>query len=265
MWEKLPSRSGKARNDDVGPRQQIKDILDFFAERDGDVDARIALRAKDLSSQWNYLQLAEFCLSQGRKEDALRHAEEGLWLFEDDRPDERLLFFAAERLCKAHRKADAEAHVWRAFQKAPSLELYRQLRKLGGDAAGERALAFLEARMVDKPSTAWDNRADLLVNILLHDNRFDAAWLAARQHSASPYVKQALATASDATHPREALEVYAEQVEQFVRSGGNAAYAEATKLIARMAALRSPTEHATFVAGLKARHGRKRNFMNLLG
>jgi len=82
-WNQLPSRSGKALADDVGSYHQIKDILDFFAERDGDVDARIALRAKDLSSQWNYLELAEFCLSQGRNEDALRHAEEGLWLFED--------------------------------------------------------------------------------------------------------------------------------------------------------------------------------------
>jgi len=86
-----------------------------------------------------------------------------------------------------------------------------------------------------------------------------------RKHGASPHVKRTLAAASDATHRREALEVYAEQVEQFVRTGGNPAYAEATKLIARMATLRSPTEHATFVADLKARHGRKRNFMNLLG
>ena len=52
-------------------------ILDFFAERDGDVEARIALRMRDLSSPWDYLQLAEFCLSQGRQDEALRRAEEG--------------------------------------------------------------------------------------------------------------------------------------------------------------------------------------------
>jgi hypothetical protein len=41
-------------------------------------------------------------------------------------------------------------------------------------------------------------------------------------------------------------------------------YADAVKLIARMAKLRSTTEQAAVVADLKARHGRKRNFMKLL-
>ena len=109
---------------------------------------RIALRAKDLSSPWSYLQLAEFCLAQGREEEALRRAEEGLWVFEDGRPDERLVFFTVDLLAKAGRKKDAEAHLWRAFEKAPSLELYARLRKLGGKAARERARQFLEARLV---------------------------------------------------------------------------------------------------------------------
>src|SRR5205823_5635630 len=106
------------------------------------------LRAKNLASQWDYLQLAEFCLSQGRKEEALRRAEEGLWQFEDDRQDERLLLFLARLLTKAGRKADADAHLWRAFQKAPSLNVYKELRNVGGEAASARALAFMESRLV---------------------------------------------------------------------------------------------------------------------
>ena len=100
----------------------------MFLERDGDVVARIALRAKDLSSPWSYLQLAEFCAEQGREDEALRWAEEGIWIFEDGRPDERLVLFAAGLLSKAGRKADAEAHVRRVFEKAPSLHLYIRLR-----------------------------------------------------------------------------------------------------------------------------------------
>ena len=49
-------------------------ILDFVAERDGDTDTRIALRAKDLSSSSCYYQLAEFCLSHRRKAHALKWA-----------------------------------------------------------------------------------------------------------------------------------------------------------------------------------------------
>ena len=94
---------------------------------------------------------------------------------------------------------------------------------------------------------------------------FGAAWTAVREHKVSFGVKVAVADASKATYPREALEVYAEQVNQFVSTGGNHAYAEAAKLIARMAALQSAAEHTAYVATLKARHGQKRNFMKLLG
>ena len=66
-------------------------------------------------------------------------------------------------------------------------------------------------------------------------------------------------------YPREALEVYAERVNQFVITGGNHSYGEAAKLIARMAALQCEAEQAAYRATLKAHHGQKRNFMKLLG
>ncbi len=105
------------------------------------------MRAKDLSSSWGYLQLAEFCLAQGREAEALRRAEEGLWLFEDDRPDKRLVLFAADLLAKAGRKSDAGTQLRRAFEKAASLALYVRFRKFGGEAARARAVQFLEARL----------------------------------------------------------------------------------------------------------------------
>jgi hypothetical protein len=59
------------------------------------------------------------------------------------------------------------------------------------------------------------------------------------------------------------LKVYTTHVEHLVASGSG--YEEAVKLIARMAKLRSRTEQVTYVLELKVRHGRKRNFMKLLG
>jgi hypothetical protein len=262
-WDRLRANSGRTRaaNEEFGTVHQLKGILDFFAERDGDVEARIALRSTDLSSPWSYLELAEFCLSEGREAEALRRAEEGLWLFEDRRPDERLLFFAVKLLTKARRKADAETHLWRAFEKAPSLDIYKQLRRIGGEPAAPRALAFLEYRLTNSKGTDWRDRPDVLVEILMHEKLFDAAWSAVRKFGASVYAKQALVEATDTKYPSEALEYYAEQVEQLANGG---VYAEAAKQIARMGKLRSATEQAAFVAELKARHGRKRNFMKLL-
>jgi uncharacterized Zn finger protein len=268
-WEKLPQRSGAVREDDVDEfpagYQRLRAILDFFAERAGDVDTRIALRAHDLSSAWRYLELAQFCQSQGRVDEALRRAEEGLWVFEDGQPDEQLVSFTVKLLSKAGRKADAEALLWRAFEKAPGLELYKQLRKLGGNTALERIIGILETQSAGKQRAGWYTTADLLVSILIEEKMFAAAWAVAREQKVSFGAKVALADASKATYPREALEVYAERVNQFVSTGGNHAYAEAAKLIGRMAGLQSAAEQAAYVVTLKARHSQKRNFMKLLG
>jgi uncharacterized Zn finger protein len=265
-WEKLPPCTIDPVQQEVfGNHHQLMSILDFFAERAGEVDTRIALRAKDLSSQWRYLQLAEFCLSQGREDEAIRRAEEGLWVFEDARPDERLVLFAAELLSKAGRKGEAEAHLQRAFERAPTLELYTRLRKFGGEAARERVLKFLEPKQVRGERIHWHNPADLLIRIWMHEKMFDAAWGAVRKQGSSMALKEALARASEATHPREALEVYVGRVDELVNTGSASAYAEAAKLVARMATLRSKAEQLAYVLTLKVRFGRKRNFMKLLG
>ncbi len=266
-WDKLPSQAGP-RNDAADHEfdaYRLASILDFFAEREDDLETRIALRAKNLSSPWAYLQLAEFCREHGRNDEALHRAEDGLWLFEDDLPDERLVSFAVDLLLEAERKADAEAHLWRAFEKAPSLSLYSRLRDLGGEETARRAIAFLKRKLVGARSTRWVYPADLLVRIMIEERMFKDAWGVVRDHGASRGVKEALARASEATHPREALSVYREHVEDLAGAGGNPAYEEAAALIARMATLQAAAEQAAYVAEIKERHRRKRNFMKLLG
>ena len=265
-WEKIPSYSGKrAQQEEIAvDLDRLMRILDFFAERAGDTDLRIALRAKHLSSQWDCLQLAEFCLLHSRAEEALRRAEEGLWIFEDGRQDERLAIFVARLLSKAARKGDAEACLQRAFEKAPSFELYKRLRKLGGEAARERVVRLLETGQVRGERMRSHNSSDLVIRIWMHDKMFDAAWAVVRKHGASMALKEELARASEAKQPKEALEVYAQRVDQLASVGGDSAYAEAANLVARMAKLRSSGEHAAYVLALKERFGRKRSFMKLL-
>jgi tetratricopeptide (TPR) repeat protein len=266
-WQKLPQRGGarRDRGDFDFARVRLSSILDFFAERDGDVDMRIALRAKDLSSPWDYFQLAEFCRAQGRDDEALRHAEEGLWVFEDERPDERLVSCAVDLLLRADRSADAEAHLWRAFEKAPSLDLYGRLRDLGGKVAAKRARGLLQEQLAGDPSRRWPSPADLLVSIMMKEKMIEAAWAAVDEYGASRNVMEVLAKASERTHPQKALTVYAERVEYLAKTGGNPAYEAAAALIVRMASLRCAADQAAYVSGLKERHGRKRNFMKLLG
>lgn len=267
-WEKLPRRGAPKESGEYDEsstlRFRLAEILDFFAERDGDVDARIAIRAHDLSSAWQYMNLAQFCLEQGRAEEALRRAEEGLWIFED-RPDERLVSFVADLLSDLDRADEAEAHLWRTFEKVPSLVLYRRLRSSGGETARDRAIAMLGAKADSKQRTGWYSRADILVSILIEEGMFGAAWAAAHRHGASDATIDTLASVSEATNPHEALEVYAKRVDQFIRNGGNTSYAEAAKLIARMGTLQETEAQTRYVAMLRERHGKKRNFIKLLG
>lgn len=264
-WEALPPRggvhSGGGFNNDYSV---LMDILDYFAERGGDVEARIALRRKDLSSQWKYLVLVEFCRANDRAEEALRHAEEGLWMFEDERRDERLLFCAADLLVESGRGADAQAHLWRAFEREPGLELFTRLGKLGGAPAKERALAHLQDRLGKEAPTPWYSAADLLIQVLCEEKLFDAAWAVVREHRVSSRRAEALAEASETTHPREAIAVYAARVDALVEAGGNPSYEEAARFVTRMGALRDASEQAAYVADLMERFRRKRNFMKLL-
>jgi uncharacterized Zn finger protein len=265
-WEHRPPRIGRpSGGENEWDRYRLTSILDGHARRDGDVEARIALRARDLSSPWKYLELAQFCLDQGRPQEALRRAEEGLWVFEDDRPDERLVRLAVDLLRKAGRKQDAAAHLWRAFEKAPSLELYLRIRTLEREKGAARARSIVETRLAGQSPGALLGPANLLVQMLMHEKAFDRAWECVRQYGASQAQKEALARASEGAHPQEAIATYAESVEHLATVGGNPAYEQAVALVARMARLRGRDEQAAYVAALKGRFARKRNLIKLLG
>ena len=236
-------------------------ILDRFAEREGDLDARIAIRRKDLSSG-RYLELARFCFDQGRKDEALIWAREGVWVFEDDRPDERLIDFYAARLAETGEAAEAERVLWAAFERAPSLSLYERLKALAGASGVGRVLDCLGGRTRSGAGHRL-NIADLHVQILMREGMADAAWAAVEAHGASEGVCFTLATSTATTHPRQALTIFAERVERLV-SGGSG-YEEAAKLIGEMSRLRDPSVHARYLQDVKDRHRRKRNFMTLLG
>lgn len=264
-WTKLtpPAREPEKNTEDPSI---LVGILDFFAERDGDVETRIALRSRNLSTSSDYLTLAKFCLAQGRAEEALRRAEEGLWMFEDERPDEGLVLFVVALLAKAGRKEDAITHLWKAFEKFPSRDLYRQIRKLGGKAGRERALAHLEAKAAASRPMTGDMSVSTFIKVLMEEKMYDAAWTALRSHpDMGPYLTGPLAEASEETHPQEALAAHARNVEFHIRTGGSTGAKEACRLIARMARLQEPDAQAQYVSALKQRHRLKRNFIKLLG
>jgi hypothetical protein len=165
---------------------------------------------------------------------------------------------------KAERGGEAEAVLKRAFERAPDFNVYLRWREAGGEGARDQALALVERLAAAETGRSFGHPADLGVKILMHEKRFEMAWAITRKHKVSLSLKEHLARESEADHPREALEVYARRVDELASGGGNRAYEEATNLIARMGRLRDAAQQGAYVATLKERFGRRRNFMKLL-
>lgn len=255
---------------DRGARSTVRCILDSFARQEGDLDARIALRADDVSSAWGYLEIAQLCAEGGRQADALKWAQEGVWKFED-RPDQSLTVFTADLLRRAGKEGKADDLLWAVFERNPNLQLLRLLREAADDPATaiDRGASAVEARLAKQRPQSWSVLPDLLVDILLEGARFDEAWSAAFAHRCGERALEGLAHATEQTHPEEALKAYGDLVERGLRTTTQEGYRRACTIIARMGRLRANlgqgAAQTAYVAELAARHKAKRNFIKLLG
>ncbi len=286
-WKTLPTANpNRAQRDEYATRRYaVKSILDALAEGDGDLDARISLRAKDLSSSGHYLELAKLCLDHGRTDEALKWAEEGLWQFKDDKwPDERLKQFTFDLYMQRGEKIKARDLIWEAFRQRPDMDKYAAIKSLSKDLA-EQAIAFLKVQAVAEKKKAGKKRefesyvfhhsvvgymerrpaaAVLLTMIFLFEKRLAEAWEITDIHSAPDDLLERLAVASEKIHPGEATSSYETLVERFVAKGNTPSYEHATKLIDRLAKLRDADEQEAYVSGLAEKYKAKRNFMKLL-
>lgn len=276
-WQTIkPFRPGgrQTHDEQSSARYRLGAVLESFAVREGDVEARIAIRGTDLSTAYDYLGIAQLCLDHGRELEATKWAEEGLWQFEDH-PDERLVFFTADLYRRTGREQDVDELLWRTFERFPSFELYRRVKGAAGpskaavNAARDRALALLRGKL-DKPKAEarWSSPRELLLQLLISEKLLVEAWKVVRSHGCIGQQMLALAKASEQSHPGDALSAYAHEVERLVSLGGQGNYEGAGKMIARMQSIRNRlganADQAIYLADFMSRHKAKRNLMKLL-
>ncbi|TWB93483.1 putative Zn finger protein [Bradyrhizobium macuxiense] len=270
-WQKVKSRQRGRTEVQPNGEYALRAMMERFAERDNDVDGIIAIRANDLSSAYRYLEVAQACLDNGREQEALKWAEEGLWKFEDE-PDKGLVLFACDLLQQNGRNEDASALLWKLFGKEPSVDLYQRLISAAGDRKAQigvrdDAVAMLSARAEKSGSQAeWDvfGAPDVLVRVLMAEGLLADAWAAVGKHGCREIAMEELAKASEVDLPAEALKAYAQLVERKVRMGGQGNYEAAYAMIKRMRRLDGATQHSAYLADLMTRHKAKRNFIKLL-
>jgi len=247
-WKAIkPLRATKrqVQDDQFSVRYALRAILESFAEREGDVDGVIAIRARDLSTAYDYLSIAQLCLDHARETEALKWAEEGLWQFEDN-PDERLILFAADLYGRIGRDPDAGKLLWRTFERRPGLQLYERLKsatidRRSADAVRDRALDWLRAQL-GKPPGRWgpqgSSASELFVRLAMTEGLLTDAWTVVSGHGCSEGLRQELAEASENSHPAEALKVYESRVERMVSLGGQINYQSAYDLVGHMRRVR---------------------------
>jgi uncharacterized Zn finger protein len=279
-WVKVPAL-GPGRDDPekYGKRFRITHIMETLARQTGDVEAVVAVKKRDLSLAYHYLQIAETYKNAGKHDLALEWAERGAKAF-PERTDSRLRDFLAGEFHRRKRHDEAMALIWAEFTESPSLKQYVNL-KAHAERIGqwelwrEKALEYLRERIgrakseSQKDRGAWYRKADHseLVRIFLWEIDVEAAWREA-QEGCSNDLWLELAAKRDKDHPEDALPIYQRQIEPTLDRKNNEAYAETISLLRKvrelMVRLERKDEFTNYLDKVRAAHKPKRNFMKLL-
>lgn len=279
-WDKLPTRQpGNMARDDN--RYCLTRIMESLARIDGRPEAMADILAKDLSSSYAFLRIAEVFHNARRHDEALDWAERGLAAF-PKMPDGRLQDFLVDEYFRRGRKDAAMDIAWRQFSgRRGGADEYKKLiaRSQRTDAPEvwrRRALASLRdeaLRQHAEYQPLFGTRPahpnfTTLVEALLWDKDLENALTEARSGLCDARTLVHLARALSETQPDAAISLYKRAIHPIADLKTNSAYAEAAD-IARavgklLKAANRAKEFGDWLAEVRLAHKPKRNFMKLL-
>ena len=281
-WDMLPTlASGKEyRQSNKLPRMQLEHAMEALAELDGDVDALIRIRSKDLSSPYRFLLVAELCVKHGRPDEGLAWAERGIK--ESGKSfDHRLLDFCIDAYLRRSEFDKADAFAWSRFEMHPSATAFRALMEVAAstgrhDETQEHALTHLWALVREEEAAAKSKRTvwqpltrSELVKIFLAGKENDTAWETFNGGPVSTQLWAEMAAVRGKTHPHDAIALYHRLLPVAAEVGTrNGRYNEALDIVRTIGMLRKKLgERAEFtreLEGIRATYRAKRNFIKLL-
>ncbi len=278
-WATVPAKKPGSRDAGYsGKHFRIASIMESLARADGDADALIEVKKRDLSHPYAFLEIAEICKKAGRNDDALSWAEDGLKEFPENQ-DNRLRDFVAGEYHRCKRYDEAYRLYRIQFIERSGLEEYQKLmgyaKKIDRAAsAREDALAFLrqeiESETKSPKARYWSVKPDhsRLVKIFLWEKDAEAAWAEATAGGCNDHLWLELAKIREKDHPDDAVNVYKRLVEPVIEQKNNHAYDEAYRMVKKIRELMDrtgrPAEFVMYVGDLRLRHKPKRNLMKLL-
>ena len=284
VWARVPQTApGQKDPEEFGENFRITHIMETLARQSGDVEALVAIKARNLSSAYAFLEIGEIYRAAKQPDQALAWAERGVKAF-PEQTDHRLREFLADEYHRRGRHTDALQLIWKTFNERPSLESYQALNSHADRIQQwpvwrDKALEFIRAEIkrkqreaAHKPKYGWGwiaNPADhsLLVQIFLWEKDVEAAWREAQAGSCHELWWLELARLREGEFPADVVPVYQKQVETLVNQKNNGSYADAVKFLRKirdlMTGLQRMEEFASYLAAVRATHKPKRNFIKL--
>jgi Uncharacterized conserved protein len=250
-------------------RYRLSRIMEDLARAEHDIDALVAVLARDRSSGHRYLLIAEELLGADRADEATEWAERGLAAFPEQR-DPRLLDFLCDRYGESGRHEEAIRLAWEALEGSPRLDAYKRLVRVASRAGlweSWRTRAHDVLRQGRETVLGGRDRSEL-VAALLWEGDAEAAWGEAQAGGCRRDLWLTLARRRESDHPAEALEVYRGQIEPAIRHSDSHTYAGAVEWLEKVQALFGRLEQEDafdeLVREIRERHRAKRNLIKRL-
>ncbi len=279
-WSKIKALGpGEDDPNRYGKRFRITHIMETLAKAAGDLEALIAIKQKDLSLAYHFLEIAEIYKKDKQNDQALHWAEQGLLAF-PIKTDSRLIDFLAEEYHRRKRHDDAIKLIWTGYAESPSLSEYQRIQQHADrdkqwSSYREKALTLLREKLdaaikkAGKSTWGW-HRPDYseLVKVFLWEKNIESAWDAAQEGECSDALWMKLADIREKAHPDESLIIYRYQVAPLIDLTNNQAYEEATRLLIKICKLMHRLERRDeffgYLQSIRTSYKRKRNLMKLL-
>jgi tetratricopeptide (TPR) repeat protein len=249
----------------TGPRKMA--MLEDIAQASGDVDALVAILARDLATPYRYRQIISAFVKAARLEDALQWAQRGLRAFP---ADTGLLFDVADGHHARGEHAEAMKLIWPIYTNSPSIQSYEILKKhasLAGEWAEWRDNAIgLVRQRIAVAKGHFDH--SMLVAIFLHEGNTAEAWAEAQKGNCESHLWFELAKAREKEHPGDAAPIYLQRAAEEIAQVRNSDYASPVALLIRTAAVMgkigAAAEFRRQLDSFRLRFKAKRNFIKLL-
>jgi uncharacterized Zn finger protein len=282
-WARVPRISpGEKDPEEYGRTYRLKNIMETLARQSGDIEALVAIKARNLSNAYAYLEIAQIYREANRRDKALNWAERGLKQFSAN-TDSRLCEFLADEYHYLNRHDEAMHLIWKIFVEHTSLQNYETIKK-HTDALHqwpiwrEKALSFVreqvqcEKEKSSRKQQSWGwNPAppdhSLLVQIFLSEKDVNAAWREAQDGGCHDSWWLELARLREKQFPADVIPIYQKHVETLINQKHNGSYTEAVKLLRKIRDLMTRLEwdnlFPSYLDGVRNAHKPKRNFMKL--